>query len=125
MCLGLRTFTTLFATRYFDRNSAVLRTLVGRFPRGKAGVTDLLVLIPFFALTVGVLQAALLVGALTLELPINRLTCAAELVAAVAWIRYIWVARHAQHPTTDPIWRGTVAKGRSSRPIACQGSAAT
>lgn len=82
-------FTSYFAARYFNRDTALLRALVGQQRASKLGVSDLLILVPLFALMVGVLQAALFVGAITLELPINRLISAAEIVAAAGWIGYL------------------------------------
>jgi hypothetical protein len=98
--------TTHIAVGYFDRDGPLLRLVSGRQQRkghsnrGRLGLDPLVVLIPIFALTVGVLQAALIVGALTLELPINRLICGLEIIAACAWIYYL-ATRPRQAPPND------------------------
>lgn len=86
-------FTTYIAVGYFGRDTPFLRLISGRQRRrdhaGTSGLGATFTLVPLFVLTVGVLQAALVVGMLTLELPINRLACAIEIVAAVVWIGYL------------------------------------
>lgn len=110
-------FTGHFAVRYFNRDAALLQALVGQQPPGKSGVSDLLVLVPLFALMVGVLQAALFVGAITLVLPINRLISAAELVAAAGWIGYL-----ASRPRATPPTTGTTPNRDASHPTGGQGT---
>lgn len=95
-------FTSYFAMRYFNRDTALLQALIGHRRSGKASVIELVILVPLFALMVGVLQAALLVGAITMEIPVNRLISATELLVAAGWIGYLARLPRSTRHTADP-----------------------